>query len=109
MAGIPAIDDPSHLNRGYGDNSHLNVGVSDFANGSAGNERRGRFDEDFDARTRGSSIIEGHDAPQRSASRASRASSTLRDGSAPSHSGTLKKKGSLKRGSTITIKSIYEF
>jgi len=101
MAAIPGIDDPSHLSRGYGDNSHLNVGVSDFANGSAGSERRGRFDEDFDARTRGSSIIDGHDVPQRSASRASRASSTLRDGSAPSRSGTLKKKGSLKRGSSM--------
>jgi hypothetical protein len=62
MAGIPSIDNPSHLSRGYGDNSHLNVGVSDFANGSAGSERRGRFDEDFDARTRGSSIIEGHES-----------------------------------------------
>jgi hypothetical protein len=101
MAGIPSIDNPSHLSRGYGDNSHLNVGVSDFANGSAGSDRRGRFDEDFDARTRGSSIIDGHDIPQRSASRASRASSTLREGSAPSRSGTLKKKGSLKRGSSL--------
>jgi hypothetical protein len=35
--------------------------------------------------------------PQRSASRASRASTTLNQGSTPSRSGTLKKKGSVKR------------
>jgi hypothetical protein len=101
MAGIPSIDDPSHLSRGYGDNSHLSTGVNDFANGGAYGERRGRFEEDFDARTRGSSIIEGREIPQRSASRASRASSTLNQGSTPSRSGTLKKKGSVKRGSSL--------
>jgi|SRR5690242_8947390 len=103
MAGIPSIDDPSHLSRGYGDSSHLNVGVNDFATSSGSHERRGRFEEDFDARTRGSSVIDGGDRPQRSASRAS---STLREstpnqGSTPSRSGTLKKKGSVKRASSL--------
>lgn len=103
MAGVPSIDDPSHLSRGYGDSSHLNVGVNDFATSGGSQERRGRFEEDFDARTRGSSVIDGGDAPQRSASRAS---STLRDatlnqGSTPSRSGTLKKKGSVKRATSL--------
>jgi hypothetical protein len=104
---VPDIDDPSHLSRGYGSSSHLNnVGVNDYANdhygSSAPDERRGRgkFDEDFDARTRGSSVLDG-DIPQRSASRASRASSTLNQGSAPSRSGTLKKKGSVKRTGSL--------
>jgi hypothetical protein len=96
---VPGIDDPSHLNRGYG-SSQLNVGVNDFANGqygtSAPEERRGRFEESFDARTRGSSVLDG-DIPQRSASRASRGSTTLNQGSTPSRSGTLKKKSSVKR------------
>src|ERR1051325_2630729 len=86
---VPDIDDPSHLSRGYGSASHLNVGVNDFANdhygSSAPDERRGRFGEDFDARTRGSSVLDG-DIPQRSASRASRASTTLNQGSTPSRS-----------------------
>jgi hypothetical protein len=99
-APVPDINDPSHLSKGYGSSSHLNVGVNDFANdhygASAREERRGRFDEDFDARTRGSSVLDG-DVPQRSASRASRGSTTLNQGSTPSRSGTLKKKGSVKR------------
>ncbi|KAF2033337.1 hypothetical protein EK21DRAFT_98338 [Setomelanomma holmii] len=104
---VPNIDDPSHLSRGYGSSSHLNnVAVNDYANDnygtSAPDERRGRgrVEEVFDARTRGSSVLEG-DLPQRSASRASRASSTLNQGSAPSRSGTLKKKGSVKRTGSI--------
>ena len=102
---VPGIDDPSHLSRGYGSSSHLNtVGVNDFADdhygSSAPEERRGRFEEDFDARTRGSSVIDG-DAPQRSASRASRGSTTLNQGSTPSRSGTLKKKGSVKRNASL--------
>ncbi|KAH8726611.1 hypothetical protein GQ44DRAFT_705224 [Phaeosphaeriaceae sp. PMI808] len=101
---VPNIDDPSHLSKGYGSSSHLNVGVNDFANGdysaSAPGERRGRFEENFDVRTRGSSVLDG-DIPQRSASRASRASSTLNQGATPSRSGTLKKKGSVKRGASL--------
>lgn len=104
---VPSIDDPSHLSRGYGGGSHLDVGVNDFANDQYGSsnpheERRGRFEETFDARTRGSSVLEGdRDVPQRSASRASRASSTLNQGSAPSRSGTLKKKNSVKRSGSL--------
>jgi hypothetical protein len=98
---VPDIDDPSHLNKGYGALPQQSVGVSDFADehygSSAPGERRGRFEEDFDARTRGSSVLDGGDVPQRSASRASRASTTLNQGAAPSRSGTLKKKGSVKR------------
>ena len=95
---VPDIDDPSHLTRGYGSSSHMNAGMNDFA-GGAQNERLGRFDEDFDTRTRGSSILDG-DVPQRSASRASRAS-TINQGSAPARSGTLKKKGSIKRSGSL--------
>ncbi|KAF3004950.1 hypothetical protein E8E13_007636 [Curvularia kusanoi] len=103
MAGIPSIDDPSHLSRGYGDGSHLNVGVNDFATSGGQHERLGRFEEDFDARTRGSSVIEGGGVPYRSASRASSTvrDSTLNQGSTPSRSGTLKKKGSVKRTGSL--------
>ncbi|KAH3910700.1 hypothetical protein HBI56_189390 [Parastagonospora nodorum] len=100
---VPDIDDPSQLSRGYGSSSALNVGVNDFANdhyGSAPAERRGRFEESFDASTRGHSILDG-DLPQRSASRASRGSTTLNQGSTPSRSGTLKKKGSVKRTGSL--------
>lgn len=108
---VPDIEDPSHLSRGYGSSSHLNtVGVNDFANdfandhygSSAPEERRGRgrFEEEFDAQTRGGSILDG-DVPQRSASRASRGSTTLNQGSTPSRSGTLKKKGSVKRTGSL--------
>ncbi|KAF1362422.1 PH domain-containing protein [Lizonia empirigonia] len=103
MAGVPSIDDPSHLSRGYGDSSHLNVGVNDFATSGGQHERLGRFEEDFDARTRGSSIIDGGDVPQRSASRASSSlrDSALNQGSTPSRSGTLKKKGFVKRSGSL--------
>ncbi|KAI4634420.1 hypothetical protein J4E83_001738 [Alternaria metachromatica] len=92
---VPHIDDPAHLSRGYGTSA-----VNDFGNSplSAPNERSrlGRFEEDFDARTRGSSVIEG-DMHQRSSSR----SSTLNQGATPSRSGTLKKKNSVKRASSM--------
>jgi hypothetical protein len=92
---VPLIDDPAHISRGYGGSS-----VNDFANSPAGaqNERSrlGRFEEDFDARTRGSSIIDG-DVHQRSSSR----SSTLNQGATPSRSGTLKKKNSVKRANSM--------
>jgi len=101
---VPGIDDPSHLSRGYGSSSALNVGVNDFANDHYGSsvpdERRGRFEETFDAPTRGGSVLDG-DIPQRSASRASRGSTTLNQGSTPSRSGTLKKKNSVKRNSSL--------
>lgn len=101
---VPGIDDPSHLSRGYGSSSALNVGVNDFANDQYGSsvpdERRGRFEESFDAPTRGGSVLDG-DIPQRSASRASRGSTTLNQGSTPSRSGTLKKKNSVKRNSSL--------
>jgi hypothetical protein len=93
---VPSIDDPSHINRGYGNSANVDIGVDDFAGTSSGAQhdrsRLGRFEEDFDARTRGSSVIDG-DMPLRSSSR----SSTLNQGTAPSRSGTLKKKGSVKR------------
>ena len=96
MAGIPSIDDPSHLSRGYGDSSYMSTGVDDFAASGGQHERLGRFEEDFDARTRGSSVIDG-DMHQRSSSR----SSTLNQGATPSRSGTLKKKNSVKRASSM--------
>lgn len=97
-SAVPDIDDPSYLNRGYGGTSQHGLGIQDFSNASGGvhSERRGRFEENFDARTRGSSVLDG-DLPQRSSSRAS----TLNQGSAPSRSGTLKKKGSVKRTGSL--------
>jgi hypothetical protein len=100
---VPEIDNPSHLSRGYGSSSALNVGVNDFANdhyGSAPDERVGRFEGSFDAPTRGHSVLDG-ELPQRSASRASRGSTTLNQGSTPSRSGTLKKKSSVKRSGSM--------
>jgi hypothetical protein len=94
---VPQIDDPSHISRGYGNASQTNVGVNDFANTEvpAQNDRSrlGRFEEDFDARTRGSSVVDGDERRQRSSSRGS----TLNQGTTPSRSGTLKKKSSIKR------------
>lgn len=97
-APVPDIDDPSHLSRGYGGSSQLDLGIDEYANtpGAARNERVGRFEEDFDARTRGSSVLDS-DVPQRSASRAS----TLNQGTTPSRSGTLKKKASVKRSGSL--------
>jgi hypothetical protein len=94
---VPSIDDPSHINRGYGNSANADSGVHDFA-GDAQHERSrlGRFEEDFDARTRGSSVIDG-DMPLRSSSR----SSTLNQGTTPVRSGTLKKKGSIKRTGSL--------
>jgi hypothetical protein len=103
---VPTPQDPAHLNRGYGAASQADVDTTDFATSptepshlsqSVQQQRLGRFEEDFDARTRGSSIIADGDLPQRSASRAS----TLNQGAAPSRSGTLKKKGSIKRGASL--------
>jgi len=99
-APVPQVDDPTHLSRGYGTSAPTDYGVHDFADASASapqeRSRLGRFEEDFDARTRGSSIIDG-DMPQRSSSR----SSTLNQGIAPSRSGTLKKKNSVKRSGSL--------
>lgn len=97
---VPAIDDPAQLSKGYGSSSHLNTDANDFAHvpaAGAHHERVGRFEEDFDARTRGSSVLDG-DEPQRSLSRAS---STLNQGATPSRSGTLKKKASVKRSGSL--------
>ncbi|KAF1934806.1 hypothetical protein EJ02DRAFT_460904 [Clathrospora elynae] len=95
---VPDIDNPSHINKGYGNSSELDVGVTDLAGGAQPDRsRRGRFEEDFDARTRGSSVLEAGDGPQRSSSRAS----TLNQGTTPSRSGTLKKKGSVKRTGSL--------
>jgi hypothetical protein len=112
--GVPTPHDPAHLNRGYGAaaRSHTGVDEQDFAPTPANpgdpsplphtlqspNSHRqgGRFEEDFDARTRGSSVIDG-DIPQRSASRAS----ALNQGATPSRSGTLKKRNSVKRSASL--------
>jgi len=113
---VPTPSDPAHLSRGYGASSHLDVdGVegNDFANTpsnpidpsllaqslepTSGSQRRGRFEESFDAQTRGPSILMDEDLPQRSASRAS----TLNQGAAPSRGGTLKKKSSVKRSGSL--------
>ncbi|KAF2198169.1 hypothetical protein GQ43DRAFT_474790 [Delitschia confertaspora ATCC 74209] len=100
----PAQNEPSYL-----DQSHLGVDANDFAHRptnqqesspfsqSHHSQRLGRFEENFDAHTRGSSIVEGGDAPHRSTSRAS----TLNQGAAPSRSGTLKKKASVRRSGSM--------
>ncbi|KAL5113608.1 phosphatidylinositol 4,5-bisphosphate-binding protein [Pleosporales sp. CAS-2024a] len=97
VAAVPGVDDASHLGRGYGASSALSLGGHDFGHAayasSMPDERRGRFEESFDAPTRGHSVLDG-ELPQRSASRGS---TTLHQGSAPSRTGTLKKKASLKR------------
>lgn len=104
---------PAHLSREYGASSQLDadrVDGNDFANTSSapvdpsplaqslqpnsGSQRRGKFEESFDAQTRGTSIlmdIDG-DIPQ---------GSTLNQGAAPSRTGTLKKRSSVKRSSSL--------
>lgn len=103
---VPTPQEPAHLNSGSGAASHADIDATDFTSNptepshlsqSMPQQRHGRFEEDFDARTRGSSIIADGDVPQRSASRAS----TLNQGATPSRSGTLKKKGSIKRGASL--------
>ncbi|KAF2176418.1 hypothetical protein K469DRAFT_743020 [Zopfia rhizophila CBS 207.26] len=107
---VPTPHDPSHLSRGYGNSSNLDVDANDFATTPANPiessplsqslqqpQRLGRFEENFDARTRGSSVLNDGDFPQRSASRAS----TLNQGAAPSRSGTLKKKSSVRRTGSL--------
>lgn len=109
---MPTPHDPAHLNRGYGASSQLDVETNDFSTTPANpietsplsqslqrqqSQRLGRFEEDFDAPTRGPSVLGDHDVPQRSASRAS----TLNQGAAPSRSGTLKKKSSVKRSASL--------
>ncbi|KAF2685799.1 hypothetical protein K458DRAFT_442143 [Lentithecium fluviatile CBS 122367] len=117
--GIPAPQDPAHLSRGYGDASHLHTDAADFAATPANpaeasplsqslsrheSTRLGRFEENFDARTRGSSVLDGGgggggdgDLPERAPSRAS----TFNQGAAPSRSGTLKKRNSVKRTGSL--------
>ncbi|KAF2641326.1 hypothetical protein P280DRAFT_398625 [Massarina eburnea CBS 473.64] len=101
-APVPAPNDPAHLSRGYG------VDADDFATPMASSplaqslptlhgDRRGRFEETFDAQTRGSSLVGGDQRLERSASRAS----TLNQGAAPSRNGTLKKRASVKRTASL--------
>jgi hypothetical protein len=109
---VPTPDDPAHISRGYGASSHLDIGTNDFVTTPANpmdssplsqslqhsdSQRRGRFEETFDARTRGPSVLGDGEAPQRSSSRAS----TLNQGAAPSRSGTLKKRSSVKRSASL--------
>jgi hypothetical protein len=110
---IPTPQDPSHLSRGYGEPALLaSSAATDFATTPAHpadasplsqslqrheSTRVGRFEENFDARTRGSSVLGDGDLPERSASRAS----TLNQGAAPSRSGTLKKRNSVKRTGSL--------
>ncbi|KAF2737908.1 hypothetical protein EJ04DRAFT_460178 [Polyplosphaeria fusca] len=97
---VPTPTDPTHLSRGYGPSSHLQADANEFGATPANPhepQRLGRFEENFDARTRGSSVLMDGDVPQRSASRAS----TLNQGATPSRSGTLKKKASVKRSGSL--------
>ncbi|KAF2707433.1 hypothetical protein K504DRAFT_411658 [Pleomassaria siparia CBS 279.74] len=112
---IPTPHNPAYLSQGYGGSSHLDVdgvGGNDFATTPANpidssplshslqpsaSQRRGRFEESFDAETRGTSILMDDVRPERSSSRAS----TLNQGGAPSRSGTLKKRSSVKRSGSL--------
>jgi len=123
-SSIPTPQDPAHLSRGYGEPAPPGISsaseATDFATTPAHgtdasllsqslkrheSTRMGRFEENFDARTRGSSVLgdgdgdreRDHDLPERSASRAS----TLNHGAAPSRSGTLKKRNSVKRTGSL--------
>ncbi|KAF2835785.1 hypothetical protein M501DRAFT_980957 [Patellaria atrata CBS 101060] len=105
---IPTPNEP-HLSRGYGNlgNGDLDTGdtgVADFAN-TPGNPseasplahstpRVGKFDEDFEATQRGSSVLGHDDLVHRSTSNATPIIT-------PSRSGTLKKRGSVKRTGSI--------
>ncbi|KAK0650792.1 Phosphatidylinositol 4 [Lasiodiplodia hormozganensis] len=88
-----------HVVRGYGPSA-----AADFANTPAHpadapplvHQHVGRFNEDFDASVRGSSILDG-DTIQRSSSRASQHSL----GGGVSRSGTLKKKNSVSRKGSL--------
>jgi hypothetical protein len=117
--GVPTPNDPAHLSRGYGANSHLNPDGTDFATTPSApvessplsqslnrydSERLGRFEENFDARTRGSSVLgDGEHVPARSASRASTLAHGASGGASgtPSRSGTLKKRASVKRSGSL--------
>ncbi|KAF2743691.1 hypothetical protein M011DRAFT_471236 [Sporormia fimetaria CBS 119925] len=88
--------------------AYANVDATDFAGNPSQtsplqqtlqphSQRQGRFEEDFDARTRGSSVLGDVEPPQRSPSRAS----MLNQGAAPSRSGTLKKRSSVKRSGSL--------
>jgi hypothetical protein len=110
---IPTPHDPAHLSRGYGANETDGIAGNDFASTPANpldpsplsqslqpnsaSQRRGRFEETFDAQTRGTSILMDEETLQRSSSRAS----TLNQGAAPSRSGTLKKRSSVKRSASL--------
>ncbi|KAF2500580.1 hypothetical protein BU16DRAFT_523357 [Lophium mytilinum] len=109
---VPSPNDPAHLHRGYGtastNASHLNIDQNDFGT-TPGNPgvasplsqslapQRSKFEEDFDATQRGTSVLLDGDLPQRTASNAS----TLNQGAAPARSGTLKKKGSVRRTGSL--------
>lgn len=110
--GVPTPSNPTHLSRGYGAtpgaSSHLNVDPDGFGTtpGNPGvasplsqslQQNHSRFEEDFDASQRGSSILLDGTLPQRTPSTAS----TLNQGAAPARSGTLKKKGSVRRTGSL--------
>jgi hypothetical protein len=109
---VPTPSNPTHLDRGYGaapsNSSHINVDQNDFATtpGNPGvasplaqslQPQRSRFEEDFHASQRGSSVLLDGDLPKRTPSTAS----TLNQGAAPARSGTLKKKGSVRKTGSL--------
>ncbi|CAG8957783.1 hypothetical protein HYFRA_00000121 [Hymenoscyphus fraxineus] len=113
MSTIPAPSQ-GYTDRGYGANSlpqpsHNNISANDFGSAPANPaqssplaqssaqppQNRGRFNEEWDASQRGSSIVDGH--MQRPSSAMSSLGATL----IPSRGGTLKKKGSIKRSGSL--------
>ncbi|KAK8181963.1 hypothetical protein HDK77DRAFT_454742 [Phyllosticta capitalensis] len=94
---------PDRLSRGHrpspnsGPDSTAAMDSSPLSQTLAPHQLPGRFNEDFDASQRGSSILDG-DGINRSASRASQRSAGA---AAVSRSGTLKKKNSVSRRTSI--------
>jgi hypothetical protein len=113
MSAVNSVPPPSqaHLDRGYGasttSRSHLGASVPTDFGSTPGNptdssplsqsvaqQNYGRFNEEWDASQRGSSIIDG---PMQ------RSNSVMLQGDTliPSRGGTLKKKASLRRGGSL--------
>lgn len=114
----PSQQSQSHPDKGYkpnnGISTHLkphfppnsNSAATDFASSAqpvessvlsqSAQHNNGRFNEEWDASQRGSSIIDGHTNMQRSGSVMSQGDTLI-----PSRGGTLKKKASIKRTGSL--------
>ncbi|KAF2758167.1 hypothetical protein EJ05DRAFT_379637 [Pseudovirgaria hyperparasitica] len=107
FGSVPAPN-ASQFGRGYGGAGEYSTGTADFAptghvpdsSPLAQSYQHGgmaKFNEEFDASQRGSSLIDGNGLHRS----ASTASTTLHSTGTPSRSGTLKKRGSVKRNASL--------